>query len=278
MTVTAEDIKLVLSGGEYNSNPYDSLGGDPSLRVVWGTTNNLYDDVTSDQALDGYIDYRCIYAVNNNEDSSFYSSRIYVENQVDEGSDIEIGVAKETDIQQVIVSGIAEGGSFTLQYEDEQFEVDWNVDIQQWAINLQNELNGLDPLTDVVVTVSSYRNDGSTRDLTRIFEIQFLGVDNNRYHPILVLVTNAITPTSPIIEIYKTKNGCPINSIAPEIEVETTLPFGVNFVSTDADNPILIGTLNAGDSFPIWVKRTTSVEAEPLSSDGFTLRMMGRPF
>lgn len=278
MAVTAEDIKLVLSGGTYNSDPNASLGGDPSLRVVWGTTNNLFDDVTSDEAAEGYVDYRCIYAVNNSEDSAFYSTRVYIEDQVADGSTVEVGIAMETDVQQIIISGIAEGGSFTVQYEDETAVVAWDLDLAQWAVNLQNALNGLDALTDTVVSVNSYRNDGSSRDLTRVFEIQFLGVDNYRYHPILVLAANNISPAPPIIEIYKTKNGCPINSIAADIEVETTAPYGIDFTTPTNEDPILVGTMQAGDSFPIWIKRTTPAAAEPLATDGFVLRVMGRPF
>lgn len=279
MAISPNDILYVLSGGRYNSDPNKSLGGDPSSRTIWGTMNNLFADVTSIEAQEGYVDYRCLYIVNNHTNDSFYDVRLFIETQIAGGSNIKIGVAEETDIQQVIISGIAEGGSFTVAYEDYNIIVPWELILANWAKHLQDGLNAIPELGGVEVDVSSYPNEGSTRDITRVFEVRFAGVSNNRYHPILTLVSNDIVaPTKPQIQIIKVKDGCPINSIAAKIDTETIEPYGIEWGTPSALQPILVGTMRAGDSFPVWVQRTTPANASPLIQDGFKLRTLGRPF
>lgn len=277
MTIAASDIKYVYSGGTYNADPAKSLGGDPSLRVVWGTTNNLFEDVTSLEAEEGYTDYKCIYVVNNHASDTFYDSRVYIASQVTGGSEIEIGVIKTTEIQQIIVSGIAEGGSFTIAYEGTSVVVNWNLYLTEWAKNLENALNALPLLGGVSVSASSYRNHGSTRDLTRVFELSFLGVNNYCYHPILTLVSNNITG-SPTMEIVKRVNGSPINAIAPKIDSSIIEPYGVTWESPSITSPISVGSLRSSDTYSIWVRRYTPPGSSPLASDGFVLRVTGRPF
>jgi hypothetical protein len=92
MPIKDTDITFVLSGGSSNANPYLSLGGDPSGYPISGTLNNLFDNVTMEEATAGDMDYRCIYVFNDHTTDALYETRIYLENQVSGGSTIEIGV------------------------------------------------------------------------------------------------------------------------------------------------------------------------------------------
>lgn len=276
MPINPSDIQCVLSGGTYNSDPDKSLGDNPSLRAIWGMTNNLFSDVTAAAAEEGNIDFRCFYIVNNSENDTFFDTRIYLE-QEDSHSIMEIGIAKETDIQQIVISGIAEGGSYSIKYENSTISIEWRLQLLDWGQALQDALNSIEGLGGIVVNSSSYRNEGSTRDLTRVFEINFTGASNYRYHPMLELISNDIVG-SPVISINKKKNGCPINSIAAKIDVDIIEPYGITWSSPTAEDPLLIGNLRGGDSFPVWIKRTVEVGALPRVADGFLLKILGKPY
>lgn len=279
--IAATDIQFVLSGGTYNNDPNKSLGGDPSLNVIWGTMNNLFDNVTNIEAEDGATNYRCFYVVNNNATDSFYDSRVFITKPLftetytpPETTIVKIGTIKTTDYQQVIVSGIAEGGSMTLSYDGTPFTVPHSLFLSEWANNFQTALSNL--AAGAVVTVLSYPIGGSTRNLTRIFNVRFEGASNYRFHPILTLDSNDITG-NPTIEIIKMENGSPINSIAAQIDYETIEPAGITWEAPTETTPLIIGTMRGGDSFPIWVQRITPAGTGPLSPDMFTFKVQGRP-
>lgn len=280
MAISPNDIVYLLSGGTYNNNPYNSLGGEPSLRAVFGVVNNLFDDVTSSEAEQGSVDYRCIYVANNNAVDSFYDTRLYIESQTIEGSNIKIGVPTATDTQRIIVAGSVQGGSFTISYDGTSVTVNWDLYLAQWAKNIEDGLNALSELGGVVVDASTYSTEGGdVFNQTRVFEITFAGVSNNRYHPTLQLVANnLIAPSPATIQITKIQDGCPINAIAAEIDTDKIEPYGITWETPTEAAPLFIGTMRHGDSFPIWIQRTTSAQSDPLSDDGFVLRVLGRPF
>lgn len=65
MTVAAASLKLYYSGGATNSDPSLSLGGAKSSVALSVTAlNNLFDDVTGDEADAGHTEYRCLYFQN----------------------------------------------------------------------------------------------------------------------------------------------------------------------------------------------------------------------
>ena len=66
MAITAADLEFYLSGGAGNTNPNASLGGIISTTAIPNSSdNNLFDDVTGDEADAGDIEYRGIYFKNN---------------------------------------------------------------------------------------------------------------------------------------------------------------------------------------------------------------------
>lgn len=65
MAIAASDIKFYLSGGAGNSDPDASLGGAISTTAITDATlNNLFDDVSGDEALAGDTEYRGFYVKN----------------------------------------------------------------------------------------------------------------------------------------------------------------------------------------------------------------------
>ena len=66
MAITSSDLEFYLSGGSSNSNPNAALGGAISSSAITNASdNNLFDDVTGDEADSGDSEYRCSY-INNN--------------------------------------------------------------------------------------------------------------------------------------------------------------------------------------------------------------------
>lgn len=66
--ISAANLKFYLSGGAGNTNPNLSIGGARSTTAVGAGLNNLFDDVTGDEAAAGVTNYRCEYF--RNEDAN----------------------------------------------------------------------------------------------------------------------------------------------------------------------------------------------------------------
>jgi len=173
MAVIATDIQFRLSGGSGNSDPEASLGGVMSSNSVVGspTTNNIFDNVTADEALAGDINYRCIYILNSNTVDGLISGKVWIESNTP--------------------------------------SADTNIAI------------GLDP---------AGVGDGST------------------------------------------------TGVATTIADEDTAPSGVTFSSPATEGAALaIPAMTASQGIALWVRRTVTEEAEPVTSDPFTITFKGSP-
>jgi hypothetical protein len=273
--VTISDINAVLSGGATNTNPNLSLGGDPSgTPITDAVVNNLFDDVSADEAESGHEDYRCMYLFNDGVDDIF-DARIFIVSQVVDGSFVELGIEERDEIQRITLSnGPVTGGTFELSYEGVSFVSAHDSDLGVWASDLQTTLRALESggklfFKDVTVTANSFGD-------TIVFDVTFPGQDGSRNHDQFVLEDDSLIPSSVDVVVSTPQQGSPINTIAPEIAVETTPPGGVGFFVPVEGAPILIPKLLADDGFPIWVKRVTTAETTPASDDGFTMRFSGK--
>jgi len=268
--ISASDIVFTLSGGATNTDPDESLGGDPSAFALTSGINNLYNDISKAECKDGHTDYRCIYVFNNNATDSFYNI-VAALTPTAGGATKTFGVPIATDTQKIIVTGSITGGSFTLTYDpsdpdcDDDVTVNWSPITVVWSANLQNALNALPCLSGVVVTATAVA--GKTT-----FYINFEGADNYKQHPLLTLKTSALLPSSTIV-ISKMVDGGPINNIASTIPNDLTVPAGITFGATD----INIGTLNHGDGFPVWIKRSIAAGSTGVYGDGLNLKIDGSP-
>lgn len=274
MPVTSgEDITLVLSGGTVNLNPNNSLGGDPSSSpIVNNALNNLFSDISSDQSDEGVEDYRCLYFFNDG-DTDIYSVSVWIDSDFDGGSTMELGVETRNEIQRVsITGGVVTGGSFTLSYNGHTFVAPYNADLGEWAVTVQDGILGLigDDAMPIFHDVSVVaQNAGAT---TIIFDINFSDTDAKRNFDKFVLVEEDLVSVDEINVLISTpQEGAPINTIAPEINFETTPPGGVGFFTTSEASPIELPYLKSGEGFPLWVKRVTPEGTEAKESDGFIL-------
>lgn len=273
MTTKASDISLVLSGGTTNISPNSSLGGEPSSSpVATNVINNLFDDVDSDETRDGGEDYRCLYVFNDG-DTDIWNFKLWIYDDFTEGSTIEIGIEERDEVQRIIVSGAVNGGSLELDYNGHTFSFDYDSDLSQWADNLQAALDDLQDGDDPVfrsVTVTG-QNSGSE---TVIFDVRFTGKDGDRSHPGFEVSDNDLTPNGSVtVTITTTQPGAPVNTIASEINEETTPPGGVGFFAASQISPILIPRLKPDEGFPFWIKRVTPANTDAKENDGFKLRL-----
>lgn len=275
MTTNAEDISVVLSGGSTNLNPNGSLGGEPSLSpVLTGTLNNLFSDITAEQALDGYEDYRCMYVFNDG-DTTIYNVKVWISDDPSDGSTMAMGIAGVDEVQRITINGgVVTGSSVTFSYLGTTFDSDFDPDLAAWAAALEESLANLEDddsqrfFKDVIVLGQTAANN------TIIFDIKWQGLDAKRNFAKLEKISNDLTPLG-IIECIVTvpQDGNPINTIAPEINVSTTPPGGVTFLVPTSTSPITLPRLDPDEGFPLWVRRTTDAETIAKENDGFSLRL-----
>jgi hypothetical protein len=260
--ITANDITFVYSGGSGNNLPDQSLGGEPSVYDIRDGLNNLFRDVTDDQADDGFTSYRCFYMYNNSLVDTFSTVTV----QMNEIVDTSIGFRSANDVQLLTISGTVTAGSLTLDYEGNEFTFDYDADIDIWASNMQTAMNDLDVLSGVGVV-------GSVSGTDYFFTVTFAGADYNRNHMLLELISNDLVG-SPTISVIKQTEGGPINLLATEIAVETVTPAYVEF-----DQPITtaieIGNMRPGDGVSLWVKRQILAGATPVSDETVTFTFDG---
>jgi len=273
MAISGNDIVYTLSGGSGNSNPNNSLGGGPSSTPI--VSNRLFSDITNDEAIAGKIDYRCFYVANNNVEDTFFDSELMIFEEIVGGSDISFGVSATNDVQQIIVSSSnaqpPNGGSFTISHEQENVVINWNLNISTIAQNIQDSLNYLNHLSDVVVVAQQ----SVLTNYVAVFTVTFAGKDGKRNQELFDLVSNNLLGTGTYsITFSKVVEGSPINMEAQTIPFETTTPFGVVF----GTSTVQVGDLRSGDLFPVWVRRTTPEQADPLENDGVVFRLTGKAF
>lgn len=263
---TARDISVVLSGGSTNLNPNLSLGGNPSSApIMSGSLNNLFDDVSPKEALEGQTDYRCIYFFNDG-DTTIYNIQVFLESETENGSNIQIGLLKKNEFQRLIIAGTPTGGSITLSFDEATFVSYHRPDLEEWVDDFQASLNSLmdendQPLLNNVLVTAQIAGSNT------LFDIQFLGNDSAKNHPALIIIENNLTPLSEA-SIITIQEGSPVNTIAPSIGSESITPAGVVF-STEL---LTVPKLGPSEGFPLWIKRVTEPEAPAVAEDGVTIR------
>lgn len=264
-------MSLVLSGGSGNNDPNLSLGGQPSaFPITSGQLNNLFDDVTAEEASDGLNEYRAVYIFNDGLET-VYNVKLWLDSQTEGGSDIFIGVTEQDEVQRLTILGTTTSGTITMSYNSKPFTTNFDANINIWAQNIQSSMNGLlndddEPmLNDVIVT-------GQISGINRFFDITYTGIDGKRDHPIVLIVSNNLSPDS-LTSTSLLLQGSPVNTVAPAIDVETTPPGGVTFYNATIDSPINILKLNPGEGFPFWLKRTTLSGATTLKRDAAVLKI-----
>lgn len=254
-----------------NTDPAKSLGGVPSTFPIAGTT--IFKNVSDAEANSGSTNYRCIYVTNDDTSYNVYSASLEIINDVAGGADVSLGFKVADERQTVTLSNFSTvtGGYIDVVYTRETtypLTVSWNASPVTFASNFETQLNSIDGLEDVTVTVSY---DGGL-DLIS-FQIDFALTSGSRHHELLSVDSTNLTYTGsyPNSNVYRDVAGSPINTETVDIDVETTLPSGIAFGYSNFS----LNTFRALDVVPVWIRRTVPSGTGALKSDGFTLRAKG---
>jgi hypothetical protein len=258
-------INLVYSGGLNNSAPSDSIGGPPSSNFIIGSANNLFSDVSREDSGSGVIDYRCFYITNDSQNGeSLYQTSIYVQSEYNSQSSVQIGISRRSEVQVLSLLSTPTSGSFKLNINGLiTSPILWSSDSNIFQNNIKsaiNDLNGIEVLVQ--------------RTFLNNYEISFIGESNNRNYELITASENTLFPLT-LIQLEKTTEGQPVNSIAPRIFNSKSPPFNVIFLQTNFNNRIFIGDMNPGDIVPIWIRRYTYAEVSADQLNGFNLRITG---
>lgn len=273
--IETNDIVYVLSGGATNADPDKSLGGDPSSSPVLNGLNSLFANVSSDDAQAGLTDYRCMYVFNNSLVETLWKSKVFTQGEITSGSDAELGFIFADEIQNLTVIGNVTGGTLTLSYEGSNFTFSFSSNLSTWVANFQSAIRSIATLEEV--QVSAQTSTSVDLQTVTVFTILYTGSSGQRFHPILEVVANALTPSA-IVSASRSIGGSPINSIATIIDHATTTPNGVTFGPATQLEPMSIGHLRPTDGFPVWIKRVTPAGTQPVAGDGFTIVVGGTAF
>jgi hypothetical protein len=261
-------ISFILSGGGFNSNPLLSLGGEPSAYPVVGNINGLFSDIPEAVAKSGSTDYRCIYIANADESSLLVDASIYLDLPDYGESDVMVGLIRSSESQVVSVTGPVFFGAVTFSFDGTEFSASWGESADDFATNL---VSGFDSIgvEGVSVSVSFLGN-------SQKFNIVFGGANENKAQHLLQVSANMLEGVStPSVSASRQTAGLPINSTASQIATPETPPARVEFMKASSSSRILVGTLAPGDSFPVWLRRTTPRLSASKQGANFFLRVSG---
>lgn len=273
--INPSDIIFVLSNGSYpptNSDPNESLGFTPSNVGVGSALENLFENITTDDASAGRIDYRCFYVFNDSATDDLPSASIYLDEQLNSPIQLTMGINTTNEVQTLTINGTPTGGSIVLNYDGSNTSsITYNplTGVTGFATAIQTALNALATLSGITCTginFTSYQQ----------YTITFAGDDGNRYQPTL-LVSNSLTGTGITTTMAKTINGSPINSIAPLITNALSAPAGINFIQSSVSNKKMIGLLRATEGFPVWIKRVIPAQTNASNQAGAVFKLTGIP-
>ena len=167
------------SNGPNNSNPNLSLGSTPSAVNVGVSIENLFESLSTEDAQNGRIDYRCFYVFNDSASENLPSTAVYFDSQLNSTAQLNVGVSVANEQQKLTVSGVPSGGSIKLTYDgDETSAINYGGSPAQFATNIATQLNALAALSGITCVSTDF---GSYS----VYEINFTGDSGNRYHPIL---------------------------------------------------------------------------------------------
>jgi hypothetical protein len=90
VAIVSTDLKMYFSG---DGTPAGSLGGAiHATELTDNTLNNLWDDVSGDDASAGDVEYRCIYVKNTHGTLTLNSSKFWIQSNTTGGDSIKVGL------------------------------------------------------------------------------------------------------------------------------------------------------------------------------------------
>jgi hypothetical protein len=263
----------LFSGGPANADPAKSLGGGVSSYEISPNLNNLFKDASEQEQNSGLTDYKCIYVYNSSQTNSFDNVKIFVDNNLDIPTQIDVGFILSNEQQKINLGGIPNSGSFEIQLENETTApITYPGTAAGFAINIKNAINNL---SSKEYTVSV---EGTQENSFQYYIVNFLDPYGKRIQPVIKIVNNTLQDVGSVLigaQVSISKFGSPINNLGQVVGSEKAKPANVVFKTTSEDTPISIGNLRALDFFPIWVRRTIKAGVSPSILSGSTIKIVG---
>ena len=183
------EIKFLHSNGPNNKNPDLDLGSYPSkFEIAALPNNNLFCDVSPEQAYAGLTDYRCFYIFNKYLDTDY---DVTINTGLGDCSSINMGSVAQNEIQQIVFQGNAApvaNGFFIIQLDwGPELVINWDGSWSAMAANMQSQIRLVKYHEDVTVTVTS----STTTDAK--FTVVFLGQLVNRKMGLIRIVQNNLS-------------------------------------------------------------------------------------
>ena len=270
-----KDIQFLLSGGLQNKNPLLSIGGEPSRTKITKTLNNLFDDVTNQQANSGSIDYRCLYIKLISTNEKLINTSVFLRKEASIGANIKLGLSITNEVQVLTIAGNPVGGSFRLSFEEKSSQgtttsqtrtILWIPDVVIMSQRITALINSLGNLNGVTCV-------GQQTSTNYDFVITFAGMASGRAQELLTVIDDQGLN----VIVSRIQSGGPINRIAPNIGDVNNPPNQVTFVPSARKEPIEIGTILPGDFLAVWIKREVIPGIKTVHPDNFGLKIMGKP-
>lgn len=160
MSIISTDITFQLSGGAANADPNASLGGIISSNaIVDATLQNLFDNVTGDEASAGDSEYRCLYIKNTHGTLTLQNAKVWVQTESpssDSDELIGLGTSAIGGVEQTVAdeSTAPTGVTFTQS----------NLEAGALTIGdlAAGEWKALWIRRDILAASSAYNSDGPT--------------------------------------------------------------------------------------------------------------------
>lgn len=279
MTISINDFKFYYSGGQSNFNGYLSLGGPMSTHEM--VKKNLFTDIDYQESVNGRIDYRCIYLVNNSDTEYLGNSSIQIEPLNSNLSSVSIGANYSNDKQilsigdflyfvtyendflvthlneYILLQSYPTSGTLKIKFENHiTNSINWNNNYLIFSQNIKDALLDLGLFESVSVKRNNYNQ----------YEI-ILG--ENTQYSLLEIYENNLSPVCDLI-IEKDQHGQPKNSTAQKIITSTSSPSNVQF-----SDSLFLGNISPKDKFPIWLKREVLSPVSEDTTDGFNFKILG---
>jgi hypothetical protein len=154
-----------------------------------------------------------------------------------------------------------------LNYDGDDFTVEFSSNTQQLALNFQQQLIDLGLLGVIVTTEAKtgYYN----------ILINFESDSGFKYHPLISLVSNNLSPSTEFF-INKIQDGSPINIIVPKTQSILSEPENITFDLITPINPIYLASLKPNEGIPIWLKRVVPAGTSKSGALNFQFKIKGR--
>lgn len=186
----------------------DDLGGSPSrFEIADSPVNNLFSNVSPEDATAGLTDYRCFYIVNKYQDTTY---DITLDTTAAVCATVNTGSVVQNDVQKIIFHGHlpSDNGYFIIQLDwGPELTIYWSGSYANMAADMQAKIRLVQFHDSVTVIATDVLLDGTGAT----FEVTFAGQVQNRRMGLIQLVQNNLVQS--VVREYRVDNkGAALNS------------------------------------------------------------------